>query len=100
MRGDLRGGGPNLFSRSVRKIASHTTLSWAHVERIRRRWKGPFVIKGILSRDDARIARETGADGIVVSNHGGRQLDKAATPLKMLPEIVCEAKEMPVLVDS
>jgi L-lactate dehydrogenase (cytochrome) len=93
-------GGPNLFSRSVSKIASHATLAWEHVHRIRQHWKGPLVIKGILSREDARIAREHGADGVVVSNHGGRQLDKAATPLQVLPEIVNEAKDMPVIVDS
>jgi L-lactate dehydrogenase (cytochrome) len=93
-------GGPNLFSRSVSKIASHTTLAWEHVRRIRQRWKGPLVIKGILSREDACIARDCGANGVVVSNHGGRQLDKAVTPLQVLAEIVNEAHDMPVIIDS
>lgn len=93
-------GGPSLFSRKVSKIASHTRLSWDHVRLIRRLWKGPFVVKGILSRADARMARECGVDGIVVSNHGGRQLDKAASPLHVLPGIVAEAGDMAVLIDG
>jgi L-lactate dehydrogenase (cytochrome) len=84
----------------VTKIAAHAELSWDHVRLIRRLWKGPFVIKGILSRADARIARDHGADGIIVSNHGGRQLDKAASPLHVLPGIVAEAGGMTVMIDG
>ncbi|HEY1931302.1 MAG TPA: alpha-hydroxy acid oxidase [Acetobacteraceae bacterium] len=93
-------GGPSLFSQTAGKIASHAGLSWDHVKLIRRLWQGPFVVKGILSADDARIAHGLGVDGIVVSNHGGRQLDKAATPLQVLPEIVAAAGDMTVIVDS
>ncbi len=93
-------GGPSLFSRTVSKIASHTGLSWDTVRQIRSLWRGPLVIKGILSPDDARIARECGADGIVVSNHGGRQLDGAVTSLEALPDVTSEAGDMTVIVDS
>jgi len=93
-------GGPSLFSRTVTKIAAHAELSWEHVRLIRRLWKGPFVLKGLLSREDARIARDHGVDGIVVSNHGGRQLDNAASPLQVLADIVAEAGEMAVMIDS
>jgi L-lactate dehydrogenase (cytochrome) len=93
-------GGPSLFSTKAKKIASHASLSWDHVEIARKCWKGPLVLKGILSREDARIARECGVDGIVVSNHGGRQLDAAATPLQVLPGILSAAKGMTVLVDG
>jgi L-lactate dehydrogenase (cytochrome) len=93
-------GGPSLFSRSVKKIASHASLSWDHVRLIRKLWNGPFVVKGILSREDARMARECGVDGIVVSNHGGRQLDAAATPLQVLPDILAEARGLTILVDG
>ena len=93
-------GGPPLFSRTVSKIASHDDLSWEHVRLARKLWKGPLVVKGILSREDARIARDHGVDGIVVSNHGGRQLDRAASPLHVLPDIVAEKGEMAVMVDS
>ncbi|MCW5604232.1 MAG: alpha-hydroxy-acid oxidizing protein [Burkholderiales bacterium] len=75
-------------------------LSWPHVELMRRLWKGRLVIKGILDREDARIARESGVDGIIVSNHGGRQLDGAVAPLRVLPGIAAEAGGMTVMMDS
>ena len=93
-------GGPSLFSTKVKTIAAHAGLSWQHVEIARRHWRGPLVVKGVLSREDARIARECGADGIVVSNHGGRQLDAAATPLQVLPGIVAAAKDLTVMIDG
>jgi L-lactate dehydrogenase (cytochrome) len=75
-------------------------LSWRHIEGIRRRWKGRFVLKGILDKADARRARELGIDGVIVSNHGGRQLDGAVTPLRVLPDIAAEAGAMTVMMDS
>lgn len=75
-------------------------LSWRHVELMRRLWKGRLVIKGILDKEDARIARENGVDGIIVSNHGGRQLDGAVAPLRVLPGIVAQAGDMTVMMDS
>jgi L-lactate dehydrogenase (cytochrome) len=75
-------------------------LSWAHVELMRRLWKGKLVLKGVLAKEDARIARESGVDGIIVSNHGGRQLDGAVAPLRVLPGIVSEAGSMAVMMDS
>jgi L-lactate dehydrogenase (cytochrome) len=75
-------------------------LSWKHLELMRRLWKGRLVVKGILDKDDARIARESGADGIIVSNHGGRQLDGAVAPLRVLPGIAAQAGGMTVMMDS
>ena len=75
-------------------------LSWTHVEMMRRLWKGHLVLKGILDKEDARIARESGVDGIIVSNHGGRQLDGAIAPLRVLPGIVAQAGAMTVMMDS
>lgn len=63
------------------------TVSWEHLRRIRKAWRGPLVIKGLLHPDDAREAVRLGADGLVVSNHGGRQLDAAPSPVEMLPAI-------------
>ncbi len=63
-------------------------LSWADVEWIKERWGGKLIIKGILDVDDARMAATTGADAIIVSNHGGRQLDGAPSSVSVLPEIV------------
>ena len=75
-------------------------LSWRHIEGIRRRWRGKLVLKGILDPADARRARELGIDGVIVSNHGGRQLDGAVAPLRVLPAIAAEAGGMTVMMDS
>jgi L-lactate dehydrogenase (cytochrome) len=75
-------------------------LSWPHVELMRRMWKGRLVLKGVLDPQDARIARESGVDGVIVSNHGGRQLDGALTPLRALPAVAAEARGMTVMMDS
>lgn len=63
-------------------------LDWDKVARIRDMWGGKLILKGILDPDDARIAADFGADAIVVSNHGGRQLDGALSAIRMLPHIV------------
>lgn len=65
----------------------YTCPTWADIDWIRKRWKRPLVIKGILTPDDARRARDHGAEGIVVSNHGGRQLDTSPATLRVLPKI-------------
>ncbi|PZN93300.1 MAG: L-lactate dehydrogenase [Alphaproteobacteria bacterium] len=62
--------------------------SWADLEWVRQLWKGPLIVKGILHPDDARAAAAIGVDGIVVSNHGGRQLDGAFSAVAALPGIV------------
>ena len=63
-------------------------LDWSKVARIRDQWKGKFILKGILDADDARMAADAGADAIIVSNHGGRQLDGALSSIRTLPAIV------------
>jgi len=63
-------------------------LSWSDIEWLRARWKGPIVIKGIQTVDDARIAADEGLDAIALSNHGGRQLDSAPAPFDLLPHVV------------
>ncbi len=63
-------------------------LDWSKVTRIRDQWGGKFILKGILDPDDARMAADAGADAIIVSNHGGRQLDGALSSIRMLPQIV------------
>ncbi len=64
------------------------TLSWNDVAWVKERWGGKLILKGILDADDAKIAAATGADAIVVSNHGGRQLDGTVSSIRALPEIV------------
>ena len=63
------------------------TLNWHDVEWIRSLWPGKLIVKGILDVEDAKLATKSGADAIVVSNHGGRQLDGAASSISMLPKI-------------
>lgn len=63
-------------------------LNWSDVEWIKEQWGGKLILKGILDAEDARMAAKTGADAIVVSNHGGRQLDGACSSISMLPKIV------------
>ena len=63
------------------------TLSWADVEWIKKRWGGKLILKGIQDVEDARLAANSGADALVVSNHGGRQLDGAASSIRALPAI-------------
>jgi L-lactate dehydrogenase (cytochrome) len=89
---DLMGWVANNFDSSV---------TWKDVEWVRDQWKGPLIIKGILDPDDARQAADSGADGIVVSNHGGRQLDGVLSTTRALPAIAeAIAGRLPVLVDG
>jgi len=67
-------------------------LNWNDVEWIKQRWGGKLILKGILDEEDARLAVESGADAIVVSNHGGRQMDSAPSTISMLPAIVDAVK--------
>jgi L-lactate dehydrogenase (cytochrome) len=64
------------------------TLNWKDIGWIKNRFGGPVVVKGVLDPEDARLAVENGADAIIVSNHGGRQLDGAPSSIRVLPEIV------------
>lgn len=71
------------------------------IEWLKERWEGPLVVKGVLSVADARLAAAAGADAIVLSNHGGRQLDRAPVPLELLPHVVdAVGEKVEVYVDS
>ncbi len=77
------------------------TLSWKDVEWIKSLWPGKLILKGILDVEDARIAAQTGAAAIVVSNHGGRQLDGASSSIAMLPAIAeAVGSDLEVLFDG
>jgi L-lactate dehydrogenase (cytochrome) len=91
---------PLISSTGVRSRGRRDKLTWRHVELMRRLWKGKLVLKGILDPEDARIARESGVDGVIVSNHGGRQLDGAVAPLRALPGVKAQAGSMTVMMDS
>ena len=82
-------------------LFSNTALSWSDLALLRQHTKLPVLLKGILHSDDARQAVDAGVDGIVVSNHGGRQVDGAIASLDALPEIVSAIRgKLPVLFDS
>ena len=93
-------GAPMLSPNVERNMADRGHLDWQHFRQIRKQWRGPLVIKGVLNPADARIAAEAGADGIIVSNHGGRQLDGAIAPLRALPRVVEACPNIPVMMDS
>jgi L-lactate dehydrogenase (cytochrome) len=83
----IPGEGPMGYT-DVGEALERSTVSWADLEWIRRIWNGPVVVKGVLTAEDARRAVDEGAEAIVVSNHGGRQLDGVAATLRALPEVV------------
>ncbi|MCS4292091.1 L-lactate dehydrogenase (cytochrome) [Comamonas sp. BIGb0152] len=76
-------------------------LNWGDVEWIKKRWGGKLILKGVMEADDARLAAQTGADALIVSNHGGRQLDGAPATIDALPSIAQAAgKDIEVWLDS
>lgn len=103
--GNLEGRIPNADSLTTLShwIAGQfdPTLSWKDVEWVKKAWGGKIILKGILDVEDAKIAASTGVEALVVSNHGGRQLDGAASSIRALPEIVdAVGSRMEVLFDG
>ena len=96
----LPGSGPMKYE-SVGPALAQSVVTWADLAWIRDVWGGPILVKGILTRDDGSRAVDAGADGVIVSNHGGRQLDGVASGLRALPEVVAAVgSRMPVLMDG
>jgi isopentenyl diphosphate isomerase/L-lactate dehydrogenase-like FMN-dependent dehydrogenase len=84
-----------------RSQMKNDSLNWEDLKVLRRMWPGKLLVKGILHPDDAVLAAECGADGVIVSNHGGRNLDSAMAPVEVLPEVAdAVGKRITVLVDS
>ena len=76
-------------------------MDWAFADRVRKSWKGKFIIKGMDTREDARLCVEHGIDGILVSNHGGRSTETSRATIEALPEVVAEVNgRIPVFVDG
>lgn len=93
-------GAPIIARNIERDFSARDHLSWSHFAQIRKQWPGKLVLKGILSGEDAARAVTEGADGIIVSNHGGRQLDGAMASLRALPEVRARAGGVPVMLDG
>ena len=87
---------------SLRATRPHRrdNLDWDDLRRLRDQWPGRLVLKGVLAPEDLQAARAAGVDAVVVSNHGGRQLDGAMPPLRALPALHAEANGMELLLDS
>ena len=93
-------GAPILARNVDRDFGQRDHLHWRHLERIRAQWKGRLLVKGIVHEEDARIARESGVDGVIVSNHGGRQLDGTVSGLRVLGRIAAAKGAMAVMLDG
>ena len=94
------GAGPAAVAEVMRQNAS-SPLTWRDIESFRSQWKGNLVLKGVLHPEDARMAAGIGVDGLIVSNHGGRQFDRAPTPAEALPPIVAAVGDgMTVMTDG
>ncbi len=93
-------GVPAFSARAMDRFAGREALNWGDLEWIRRQWTGKLVLKGVLAAEDARRARELGVDGVIVSNHGGRQLDGAVASLRALPAVAAAAGGMTVMLDG
>lgn len=93
-------GAPILSRNVLRDFSDRAHLNWDYFKHIRAIWPGKLIMKGVLSAEDARTAVDLGADGIIVSNHGGRQLDGSVAPLRVLPGIVDACPDIPVMIDS
>jgi L-lactate dehydrogenase (cytochrome) len=94
--------GPPIVARNVaHQLEGRDRFDWMHVQHIRKNWRGRLVLKGLLRSEDAKRAIDHGVDGIIVSNHGGRQLDGAPSPLRMLPAIAeAVGGSVPVMYDG
>ena len=98
---NLRSPRPRAAVETFLDVFSRPGLSWPDLARLRTLTRLPLLVKGVLHPDDARRAVEMGADGLIVSNHGGRQVDGSVAALDALPGIVgAVAPDVPVLVDS
>jgi 4-hydroxymandelate oxidase len=80
---------------------TNPAMDWGFADRLRKFWQGKFIIKGMDTREDARLCVEHGIDGVLVSNHGGRSTETARATIEALPEVVAEVgKRIPVFVDG
>lgn len=97
---DAQRGAP-ILSRSVtRDFSDRGAFTAQHLAAIRRQWHGHLIVKGIATREDARLVADEGVDGIIVSNHGGRQLHGARPTIHALSEVVQACPQLPVMLDS
>lgn len=97
---DAQRGAPVLSRSVMRDFSDRGTFTCEHLRAIRQEWPGQLVVKGVLTAQDARRVLDAGADAIIVSNHGARQLAGARATLRALPEVVAACPGVPVMLDS
>ncbi len=97
---DATRGAPVISAQAERSFGRRDALCWDDIAWIRDRWRGTLVLKGVLAAEDAARAADIGIDGVIVSNHGGRQLDGAMASLEALPEVQQTSGPMTVMLDS
>lgn len=93
-------GAPIMARNVMRDFGKKDHLNWDHLRLIRDHWKGKLIVKGVLAADDVREVAKLGCDGVILSNHGGRQLDGAVSPMRVLPDALSVAGDMPVMIDG
>jgi 4-hydroxymandelate oxidase len=95
------GSGPRPMTADLPRGGARVPVDWVLVDRLRKLWKGKFIIKGIDTHEDARLCVDRGIDAVMVSNHGGRATETTRATLEALPEVVAEVGgRIPVLVDG
>lgn len=93
-------GAPMISRKAARDFSGRRHFDWSYLDLVRRLWPDTLIVKGILNPDDAVRARQADVDGIILSNHGGRQLDSTISPLQVLPEVKRRISDIPIMIDS
>ncbi|EEX12868.1 (S)-mandelate dehydrogenase [Citreicella sp. SE45] len=93
-------GAPIISKQAARDFGRKDHLNWDHLTLMRDLWPGKLVLKGVIAPADVAQARALGCDAVVMSNHGGRQLDHAISPLRIMPEARAQAGDMALLIDG
>lgn len=93
-------GAPVISRQAARDFSGRRHFDWSYLDLVRRLWPDILIVKGILNPNDAVRAHRAGVDGIILSNHGGRQLDSTISPLQVLPEIKRRIHDIPIMIDS
>lgn len=93
-------GAPVISRQAARDFSGRRHFDWGYLDLVRRLWPDTLIVKGVLNPEDAVRARQAGVDGIILSNHGARQLDSTISPLQVLPEIKRRISDIPIMIDS
>jgi L-lactate dehydrogenase (cytochrome) len=93
-------GAPMISRKAARDFSGRRHFDWGYLDLVRRLWPDTLIVKGILNPDDAVRAHQAGVDGIILSNHGARQLDCTISPLQVLPEVKRRVSGIPIMIDS